>query len=163
MTKDHWPAVAAIYQQGIDTGNATFAIHPPHSWDEWGASKLSACSLVASTDEHIIGWAALGPVSKRQVYAGVAETSIYVRADARGMSIGDVLLRALIDRSEAQGIWTLQANIFPENRSSLGLHYKHGFHQVGIREKLGRMEYGPYCGQWRDVVLVEKRSKSVGI
>lgn len=104
----------------------------------------------------------MSAVSKRQVYAGVAEVSIYVRAGARGMGIGDFLLQALIERSEEQGIWTLQANIFPENRASLELCRKRGFRQVGIREKLGKMEAGPYRGQWRNVVLVEKRSKTVG-
>ena len=99
---------------------------------------------------------------KRRCYGGVAEVSLYVGASWRGQGLGDALLRALIETSEAQGIWTLQAKIFRENQVSLHLHAKHGFRQVGYREKLAQMEYGPYCGQWRDVILLERRSKVVG-
>jgi L-amino acid N-acyltransferase YncA len=163
MTETDWPAVVRIYQGGIDTGNATFATHPPRSWEEWCAHKINACSLIARVDDRIVGWAALSPVSTRAVYAGVAEVSIYVRADARGQGIGTLLLKALIDRAESMGIWTLQAGIFPENQASLRLHLQQGFRRVGIREKLGKMDYGPHRGQWRDVVLLERRSKRVGI
>jgi phosphinothricin acetyltransferase len=163
MTEADWPAVAAIYQEGIDTGNATFAPHPPGSWQEWCAHKINACSLVARAEGEILGWAALSPVSSRAVYAGVAEESIYVTADARGQGVGKQLLRALIDRSEAAGIWTLETGIFAENEVSLRLHYRCGFRQVGIREKKAKMEFGPYKGQWRDVILLERRSKIVGV
>ena len=101
-------------------------------------------------------------MSTRAVYAGVAEESIYVRASARGQGVGVQLLQALIDRAEAAGIWTLQTGIFPENEVSLRLHDRCGFRQVGIREKLGKMEHGPYQGRWRDVVLLERRSKTIG-
>jgi L-amino acid N-acyltransferase YncA len=163
MTEGDWPAVAAIYERGIHTGSATFEAHPPASWQEWRAGKLNACSLVARLDRRIVGWAALSPVSKRPVYAGVAEVSVYVDTDLLGQGIGKALLRALIERAEAHGIWTLQAKILPENQVSLHLHCRCGFRRVGTREKLGKMEYGPYQGQWRDVVLMERRSKVVGV
>jgi len=163
MTGNDWPSVAAIYEQGIRTGSATFAIQPPSSWEEWCAGKLNACRLVARLDQQIAGWAALSPVSKRAVYAGVTEVSVYVCTDLHRLGIGETLLRALIARSEAHGIWTLQANILTENEASLRLHTKCGFRRVGIREGMGKMEYGPYQGQWRDVILMERRSKVVGI
>ncbi|RIK38377.1 MAG: N-acetyltransferase [Chloroflexi bacterium] len=170
MTADHWPAVAEIYRQGIATGNATFAAAPPASWEVWCAGKINACSLVALVKqgadaelrERVAGWAALSPTSTRAVYAGVAEVSVYVAAAQQGQGIGDRLLAALIARSEAQGIWTLQAGIFPENHASLRLHAKHGFRQVGLRQWLGKMEYGPRAGEWRDVLLLERRSQVAG-
>jgi L-amino acid N-acyltransferase YncA len=164
MTREDWPAVLAIYEQGIQTSQATFESEPPACWEDWSASKLSDCSLVARVDgQVVVGWAALSPFSKRDCYAGVAEVSLYVDENWRGQGLGNALLRALIDRSEAQGIWTLQAKVFPENQASIHLHAKHGFRQVGIREKLSKMTYGPYQGQWRDVVLMERRSKVVGV
>jgi phosphinothricin acetyltransferase len=163
MTDKDWPTVAAIYRAGIRTGNATFAAHPPTSWEEWCAGKLNACSLVARIGDRIAGWAALSPVSKRPAYAGVAEVSVYVQADLQGRGVGKALMQALIKRSENEGIWTLQAKIFPENQTSLRLHARCGFRRVGIREKLGKMEHGPYSGQWRDVVLLERRSEVVGV
>ena len=163
MTEADWPEVAAIYQEGIDTGHATFATHPPGSWEEWTAHKITACSLVARASSEILGWAALSPVSTRAVYAGVAEESIYVRASARGQGVGVQLLQSLIDRAEAAGIWTLETGIFAENEVSLRLHYQCGFRLVGVREKKAKMEFGPCKGQWRDVLLLERRSKTVGI
>jgi phosphinothricin acetyltransferase len=163
MVEAHWPVVSAIYEQGIQTSQATFESAPPACWADWHASKLNECSLVALTDMEVAGWAALSPFSSRRVYRGVAEVSLYVASGKRGLGIGDALMEALIERSETHGIWTLQAKIFCENEASIQLHTKHGFRRVGIREKLGRMEYGPYVGQWRDVVLMERRSKVVGI
>lgn len=163
MTEADWPEVAAIYQEGIDTGHATFAQHPPDSWEAWQAHKIDGCSLVARTEDKILGWAALSPTSTRAVYAGVAEESIYVRASARSKGVGLQLLQSLIDRAEAAGIWTLQTGIFSENEASLRLHYRCGFRLVGVREKKGKMEYGPCKGQWRDVLLLERRSKTVGL
>ena len=128
----------------------------------WDKGHLTACRFVARDAGQVVGWAALSPVSARKVYAGVAEVSIYVRALSRRQGIGVLLLQALIDRSETAGIWTLQSGIFAENEASLRLHQQCGFRQVGVREKMGRMEYGPYRGQWRDVVLLERRSKTVG-
>lgn len=170
MTASDWPPVSRIYQEGIDTGNATFATQPPASWEAWCESKINSCSLVARNDEEVIGWAALSPVSSRAVYAGVAEVSVYVSStvlrpaprSSRGTGVGSLLLQELIRTSEAHGIWTLQAGIFPENQASLSLHFKHGFREVGLREKLGRMELGEFAGKWRDVMLVERRSKVVG-
>ncbi len=163
MTEADWPVVSAIYREGIGAENATFATEPPGSWDEWRTGKINASSLVAREDDVILGWAALSPTSSRWVYRGVAEVSIYVSQNAQGRGIGSWLLQALIDRSETLGIWTLQAGIFPENRASLRLHLEHGFREVGFREKLGQMTIGQRKGQWRDVVLLERRSKVVGI
>jgi phosphinothricin acetyltransferase len=163
MTVEHWPAVADIYRQGIATGHATFATAPPASWNVWCAGKINACSLVALVDGEVAGWAALSPTSTRAVYAGVVENSVYVAAAQQGKGIGDHLLRAQIAISEAHGIWTIRAGIFPENDASLRLHARHGFRQVGRLERVGRMEYGPYAGQWRDVLLLERRSTVVGI
>ena len=161
MTAHDWPAVAAIHAEGIATGHATFAGAPPASWEEWSAGKINSCSLVACAGEKILGWTVLSPMSARKVYAGVAEVSVYVGAHARGRGVGARLLAALIAHSEAQGIWTLQAGIFPENEASLRLHLKHGFREVGRRERLGKMEHGPMQGQWRDVILLERRSAKV--
>jgi L-amino acid N-acyltransferase YncA len=163
MTEADWPGVAAIYQEGIDTGNATFAQNPPASWAEWQKSKINACSLVARSESGLRGWAALSPTSSRCVYAGVAEVSIYVGQTARSKGVGRLLMQALIHASEENGIWTLQAGIFPENQGSLRLHEIFDFRVVGRRKKLGKMEFGPLQGQWRDVLFLERRSTVVGI
>jgi L-amino acid N-acyltransferase YncA len=162
MIAADWLDVSRIYQEGIDTGNATFATQPPVSWDAWCESKINSCSLVARNDHVVVGWAALSPTSSRAVYAGVAEVSVYVGTHAHGKGVGSLLLEKLIQTSEANGIWTLQAGIFPENEASLRLHFKHGFREVGRRKKLGRMEFGEQAGKWRDVMLLERRSKVVG-
>jgi phosphinothricin acetyltransferase len=156
MTPTDWPSVQAIYEEGIATGNATFQSAAP-AWEAWDAGHLAEPRLVASLDGAVAGWAALSPVSSRAVYAGVAEVSVYVAADARGHGCGLALLRRLVDASEARGIWTLQAGIFPENTASIALHERCGFRVVGRRERLGEMR-----GRWRDVVLMERRSTSVG-
>jgi L-amino acid N-acyltransferase YncA len=156
LTADHWEAVRAIYAQGIETGNATFQQSVPH-WEEWDAGHLPGCRLVARSEQAIVGWAALSPVSRRMVYRGVAEVSIYVAESARGCGIGTTLMAGLIAKSEAEGIWTLQAGIFPENTASIELHTKAGFRIVGTRSRLGCMNE-----RWRDVVLLERRSLVVG-
>jgi phosphinothricin acetyltransferase len=156
MQPHDWEAVRAIYQEGIDTGQATFETTVP-SWEEWNARKLAGPRLLARLQETIVGWAALSPVSKRPVYAGIAEVSIYVAADVRGQGIGKALLRELIARSERRGLWMLQAVMFPENMASVALHRACGFRIVGIREKIGR-----HYGIWRDTVLLERRSQIVG-
>lgn len=156
MTRDDWPAVSAIYAEGIATGDATFESRVPE-WADWDRSHRPDCRLVARQQGQVTGWAALSPLSRRQVYAGVAEVSLYVASSARGQGIGGLLLRALIAASEQAGLWTLQAAIFPENRASLGLFGANGFREVGRRERLGQM-----AGRWRDVVLLERRSKTVG-
>ena len=152
----HWPTVTAIYEEGLATGNASFQTSAP-SWEEWDAAHLKHSRLVAIIDNQVAGWAALTPVSGRCVYAGVGEVSVYVAAVSRGQGIGEHLLKALIEESEKNGIWTLQAGIFPENIGSLKIHEKTGFRQLGIREKIGQ-----HNGIWRDTVLLERRSATVG-
>jgi L-amino acid N-acyltransferase YncA len=158
MTPDDWPAVRDIYEAGIATGEATFQTEAP-SWDAWDAAHLETCRLVAR-DEHgtVIGWAALGRVSARPVYAGVAEVSVYVAAAARGHGLGSRLLTALIDASERDGRWSLQASIFPENEASVRLHERCGFRVVGRRERIA-CQYG----RWRDTLWLERRSSIVGV
>ncbi len=152
-----WPQVRAIYLEGIATGNATFEQEAP-SWDAWDAGHLAECRLAARSGDGVLGWAALSPVSGRCVYAGVAEVSLYVGQAARGQGIGTALLGRLVQESERQGIWTLQAGIFPENAASLALHRRHGFREVGRRERIGQRN-----GVWRDVTLMERRSAVVGV
>jgi phosphinothricin acetyltransferase len=156
MTAADWPAVRAIYEAGIATGQATFEASAP-AWEQWHGDHLEACRLVADEDGEVLGWAALTKVSGRCVYAGVAEVSVYVAAAARGRGIGRELLAALVDESEHAGLWTLQAGIFPENEASLALHERCGFRVVGRRERLGKMN-----GAWRDVLLLERRSPTAG-
>ena len=162
MTPVDWEQVRLIYLEGIDTGNATFESEAPN-WDSWNLSHIKECRLVAKAGKTIAGWAALSQVSGRCVYSGVAEVSIYVADKCRRLGIGGQLLASLIKSSEKIGIWTLEAGIFPENKNSIRLHRRNGFIEVGRREKLSKMTYGPHKGIWRDVVLMERRSKSVGI
>jgi phosphinothricin acetyltransferase len=158
MSSDDWPAVRDIYEAGIATGEATFQTEAP-AWDAWDAAHLETCRLVArDEDGALIGWAALGRVSARPVYAGVAEVSVYVAASARGRGVGRLLLTALIDASERDGRWTLQASIFPENEASVRLHERCGFRVVGRRERIARQ-----YGRWRDTLLLERRSSVVGL
>jgi L-amino acid N-acyltransferase YncA len=157
MVEKDWPTVRAIYIEGINTGDATFEKSPPE-WASWDAGHLRACRLVARSGDGVLGWAALSPVSSRCVYAGVAEVSVYVARQSRGQGVGTKLLASLVEASEHEGIWTLQAGIFPENVSSVELHKRHGFRIVGTREKLGSMD-----GRWRDVLLLERRSTVSGI
>jgi L-amino acid N-acyltransferase YncA len=155
MTPEDWEAVRRIYREGIATGNATFETEAPE-WERWDASHLRHTRLVARDAGAVVGWAALSPVSARRVYRGVAEVSVYVAQGARGRGAGRMLLEALVAESERQGIWTLQAGIFPENTASLELHRKCGFRVVGRRERIGALG-----GVWRDVLLLERRSRKV--
>jgi L-amino acid N-acyltransferase YncA len=157
MKDEDWPYVQSIYRQGMSTGDATFETDAPE-WENWDTGHLKDCRLVAKPEDEIIGWVALGPVSARCVYKGVAEVSLYVKESARGQGVGKALLKAVIRESESIGIWTLQSGTFPENTASIALQKSCGFRQVGTREKLGCMN-----GKWRDVVLLERRSKFVGI
>ena len=151
-----WPAVAAIYAEGIATRNATFEKNVP-SWGSWDASHLPQQRLVAEEDGQVLGWAALSGVSDRCCYAGVAENSVYVSEKARGRGVGSALLGALVESAEQAGIWTIQTGIFPENEASVALHRRCGFRVVGVRERLGRLD-----DVWRDVLLLERRSEVVG-
>jgi phosphinothricin acetyltransferase len=156
MTSQDWNAVQSIYAEGLATGNATFETEIP-TFELWNQSHLEECRLVARSGENVVGWAALSPVSRRHVYRGVAEVSIYITAAARGLGAGKTLLRALIVASESAGIWTLQAGIFPENIASIALHQACGFREIGRRERIGQIN-----GVWRDVVLLERRSEVAG-
>ena len=157
MRDSDWLAVREIYRQGIETGDATFQVEVPE-WAEWDSAHLRHSRLVAGARETVAGWAALSPVSRRACYAGVAEVSIYVAAAYRGRGLGSRLLAALVAESEANGVWTLQAAIFPENRASIALHEGLGFRQVGVRERIAQRG-----GVWRDTVITERRSKVVGL
>jgi L-amino acid N-acyltransferase YncA len=162
MTEADWPAVAAIHWEGISTGDATFTAEPAATFTEFMGSKL-ACGALVARDRlaGVCGWTILSRVSTRPVYAGVAEVGIYISAAMRGRGIGTLLLRELITRSETAGVWTLQAAIFPENIASLALHLRHGFREVGRRERVGKMTFGPRAGEWRDTLLLERRSPVV--
>ena len=155
MNSGDWDEVSSIYREGIATGNATFETDAPE-WERWDRSQLGDCRLVARAKGKVVGWAALSPVSTRCVYCGVAEVSLYIAASTRGLGVGRALLRGLIDESERIGIWTLQAGIFPENAASIALAKSCGFREVGRRECIGQMD-----GLWRDVILMERRSKVV--
>jgi L-amino acid N-acyltransferase YncA len=156
MLPEHWEVVKRIYEEGIATGNATFQTSAP-AWEEWNKDHLTNARFVALDNHEILGWAALTPVSGRCVYAGVAKVSVYVATAARGKGVGKTLLQSLINASEQNNLWTLQAGIFPENIPSIKLHEANGFRIIGIREKIGKMN-----GVWRDTVLLERRSKVVG-
>lgn len=153
MAPSDWASVSKIYMQGIETGVATFQTEAP-SYEDWDKGHVASCRLVARKDDVVLGWAALSPVSSRCVYAGVAEVSIYIDPDYKGMQVGLTLLNALIEASEADGFWTLQSGIIKENVPSIKLHEKCGFRVIGYREKVGKMS----TGKWHDVVLVERRS-----
>jgi phosphinothricin acetyltransferase len=169
LLPQHWPAVRDIYREGIVTGNATFETEIP-DWENWDNKHRRDCRLVAGEPaKHpsdnarltldaatVLGWAALSPVSSRLVYAGVAEVSVYVAAVARRRGVGKALLEALVRESEANGIWTLQAGIFPENAASIALHTSLGFREVGVRRRIGKLG-----DLWRDVLLLERRSTNV--
>ncbi len=178
LLPEHWPAVKSIYEQGIATGDATFQTVAP-DWDEWDRSHLGHSRLVALDSATggtaqgvppggaaegippggaVMGWVALTPVSGRCVYAGVAEISVYIDPRYRGMGVGTALMQAVISDSEANGIWTLQAGIFPENTASIRLHENVGFRRVGFRERIGKMD-----GRWRDTIFFEKRSEKAGV
>ena len=155
LRSEEWPAVRAIYEEGIRSGDATFETEPP-SWKVWDAAHPEL-RLVAERDGAVVGWAAVSPASSRPCYRGVGEVSVYVGAAVQGAGIGRELLERLVELSERAGYWTLNAGVFPENEASLRLHKSCGFREVGLRERLG--ESG---GVWRDVILLERRSETVG-
>ena len=155
MTPADWPAVRAIYEAGIASGDATFELEAPE-WDAWDADHLPEHRLLARDERGtVVGWTAVGAVSDRCAYQGVVESSIYVAPEAQAKGVGRVLLAALVESTEASGIWTIQTGIFPENTASLRLHEACGFRVVGVRERVGK-----HRGRWRDVVFVERRSQA---
>ena len=153
MAPGDWPWVAAIYAEGLEAGTFETEVPP---WDAWDEGHLPSPRLVARRGDGVCGWAALSPISRRAVYRGVAEDSVYVATTARGAGVGRALLTELVRLADEAGIWTIQAGCFPENTASIGLHESCGFRVVGTRERIGRRE-----GVWRDVVLLERRSPSV--
>lgn len=155
MRPSDWDHVRSIYLEGIRTGHATFETDAP-SWEKWDEAHLQIGRLVMRDGDRVVGWAALSPTSKRSVYRGVAELTVYVAENARGKGIGHALLEAVIEESERNGIWTLQASIFPENSKSVKLHLQSGFREVGRRERIAMLN-----GVWRDTLLFERRSKVV--
>lgn len=157
MKPGDWEQVRTIFLEGIATGYTTFETDAP-SWEKWDAGHFEIARLVARKEDKVLGWAALSPVSKRDAYRGVAELSVSVTEESRGWGIGRALLEALIKESERNGIWTLQAAIFPENTASVRLHLRCGFREVGRRERIGKLN-----GSWRDTLLFERRSKIAGI
>lgn len=156
MAESDGDEVLRIYAEGLAAGDATFETQAP-GWQAWDAAHHDHSRLVARDNSDVIGWAALSPVSGRHVYGGVAEVSIYVSSAARGKGVGSLLLANLIESSEKNGIWTLQAGIFPENLASINLHLRNGFREVGRRERIGK-----HNGIWRDTLLFERRSPDVG-
>lgn len=150
-------AVLEIYRLGLDTGDASFETEVP-DWPGWDGKYHPFCRLVYARDGAVLGWAALAPTSARACYRGVAEVSIYVDSGHRGAGIGNALLAALVAASEAHGIWTLNSSIFRENEATLKLHLRHGFREVGYRERIAQ-----HYGRWRDTVLLERRSRRVGV
>jgi L-amino acid N-acyltransferase YncA len=155
-------AVLRIYQEGIDTGHATFQPLAPN-WDEWDQGHLSEGRLVAERLGRVVGWVAMARISSRPVYAGVVEHSIYIADEGRGLGVGRRLMLTFIETIEVLGFWTLQAGVFPENRASITLHQSVGFKVVGARQRIGQMGFGPMKGVWRDVILLERRSEIVGV
>lgn len=144
-----------IYLEGLATRQATFQTEAP-AWEAWDAGHRPTCRLVCEAERDVLGWAALSAVSARPVYAGVAEVSVYVAGTAQGRQVGSRLLGALVEASESEGLWTLQASIFPENTASLALHARLGFRVVGRRERIGQLD-----GVWRDTLLLERRSPRI--
>jgi L-amino acid N-acyltransferase YncA len=163
LTESDWPDIRRIYAEGIATGIATFEAAPPDTFEEFMRTKRTDCCLAArDAAGAVAAWAVLIPVSSRPVYRGVAEISLYVSSAHRGQRVGDALMAEMIRQSESRGVWTLQSSTFPQNAASLALQRRHGFHIVGIREKIGRMPHGPLAGQWCDTLLLERRSRIVG-
>jgi L-amino acid N-acyltransferase YncA len=156
LRQEHWPEVEVIYAAGIATRNATFETEVP-AWERWDAAHLAEHRFVALRDGAVVGWAAVSPVSERCVYSGVVENSVYVAEELRGRGVGLLLLERLVSSTEAAGIWTIQTGIFPENDGSIRLHERVGFELVGRRKRLGELD-----GTWRDVLLFERRSDTVG-
>ena len=161
MRPDDWPAVEAVYAQGIEDGEATFEVATP-TWEAFDAGRLAQPRIVAVDDQDaVLGWAAASLVSSRPAYRGVIEHSVYIDRAARGQGVGRALLEAFIGAAEEAGMWTIQSSIFPENEASRRLHESAGFRVVGRRERIARSGAGPRAGEWRDTLLIERRSAVV--
>lgn len=156
--KGDWDEIKYIYEAGISTGIATFETQAASTYEQWILKAYSKCTLIAHDENKLLGWCKITPISDRLAYSGVGEVSIYVHPKAQGKGVGNILLKNLITISEVQGFWTLQASIFSENNSSIYLHKKNGFREVGFREKIGKLN-----GKWIDNVLLEKRSSIIGL
>lgn len=154
---DHWPEIQEIYRLGIESGNSRFEELAPDraAFDQYYRAEPR---LVLLDGGRVTGWVAGSSISSRPVFAGIVELSVYVHPDSQGMGAGRLLIVEFVERAQQCGIWTVQANIFPENEASVRAHEAAGFRRVGIRERMGRMTHGPYAGQWRDVLLMERRS-----
>ncbi|MCF4101915.1 N-acetyltransferase family protein [Gillisia sp. M10.2A] len=157
MTSRDIPRVLEIYKMGLDTRNATFETIAP-SIGDWDSKYLKHSRIVCEKEGKIVGWAALAPVSARAVYKGVAELSIYVDTRFTGKGIGSLLMEEVINSSESHGVWTLHSSIFPENITTLKLHEKFNFRIIGVRRKIAKLD-----DVWRDTVLLERRSETVGV
>lgn len=158
VTNKDWNQVKFIYEAGMETKTATFETEAPSSYEKWIENAQQECSFVAEEGPTIVGWCKLSPVSVRKVYSGVGEVSIYIHPSAKRKGIGNLLLQTLVNKSEEQGYWTLEAKVFKENEASIHLHQKNGFKIVGFREKIGKRD-----GMWHDNVFLERRSTLVGI
>ncbi|MDY0910706.1 N-acetyltransferase family protein [Microbacterium sp. CFBP9034] len=162
MTAGDWPAVQKIYAQGIEDGEATFEVATP-SWEAFDAGKLAQMRIVAVDErDAVLGWVAASAVSTRPAYCGVVEHSVYIDRSARGQGIGRLLLHAFVEAADEAGIWTIQSSVFPENAASLKLHEAAGFRVVGRRERIAKSGVGPHAGQWRDTILIERRTSRDG-
>ncbi|GEK34225.1 GNAT family N-acetyltransferase [Kurthia sibirica] len=157
MHTAHWPAVLEIFKEGITGGNATFTTTAP-SWQQWDEGHLQSCRFVATLNDEVMGWIALSPFSSKDCHRGVVEDSIYISHKAQGLGIGSLLLKTCIEESEKENIWLMQSQIFVENESSIYLHKKFGFYEVGVRQKIGKLN-----GVWRDVLLLDRRSTIAGL
>ncbi|WP_377890264.1 GNAT family N-acetyltransferase [Alkalihalobacillus sp. R86527] len=158
MTRSDWDEVKEIYRLGIETGNATFE-HEVPTYEKFISNAVPQCTLVVTDEKGVQGWGKLNKASKRFVYRGVGEVSVYVHPREKGKGLGGLVVHSLVEKSEEAGFWTLSAGIFPENISSIHLHKKHGFKEVGVRRRIGQMQ----DGRWRDVILFERRSERVGV
>ncbi|MDG2193325.1 MAG: GNAT family N-acetyltransferase [Polaribacter sp.] len=156
LQEEHWTEVSQIFKDGIATKNATFEINVPN-WTAWNEEHFQHSRFVAVQNNVVVGWVAISPVSKRDVYKGVAEISVYVSLQAQGKGVANALMEKVIQASEKNKIWTLYASIFPENEVSMYLHKKHEFRFIGKRERIAQQE-----GVWRDTFLFERRSEKVG-
>ena len=151
-------AILKIYEEGIQTGHATFEAEVP-DWHKWDSGHLTQCRWVAEGGDIVLGWGAFKQVSPRKVYSGVGDVSIYVSETAKNQGIGSILLKSLIISSEESAFWTLQIQVFPENKISIHVHEKHDFRKSGTRRQLALISYGSMAGEWIDPVLMERRSK----